>query len=221
MNDIKIMESNLYTKEKIYGNADNPLLLGEEEKVFVKVSIDELKEIERNRDGETGFVYLLQYGNRIKIGCTKRPYSRIMNWINIANNYSDVGIGEIYISIPHYNYLRSEKAIHKFFDGKRIPKTELFKISMEEAVEYGSRNIEYGIKDKAADKERVELIKELLLDRPTLECQTVLTIPQATEIAKIIEEVYKKAGVNPKDIVRVIKSIYERAGLNLPLPPNF
>lgn len=221
MNDIKVMKSSLNAEEKVYGNADNPLLLREEEKVFAKVSLDELKEIERNRDGETGFVYLLQYGNGIKIGCTKRPYSRIMNWINMANNYSDVGAGDIYISIPHYKYSKSEKAIHKFFKEKRIPKTELFKISMEEAVEYGSQNIEYGIKDKIAEMQKTRWIEDFIFGKQTPKRQTNLTIPQATEIAKIIEEVYKRAGVNPKDIVRVIKIIYERAGLNLPLPPNF
>lgn len=103
--------------------------------VFENSEFGDIKEIEkRNKDKYTGFFYILEYGEFVKIGSTKNPYQRLMALKRSAVNYGEWGIGKIAISIPHTNYVENEKKLHKHFNGKRKQGSELFDCRLEDVI---------------------------------------------------------------------------------------
>ena len=95
-----------------------------------------------------GYVYIMQYGKYIKVGCTKNPCKRIDDIKHIAEDYNDNKIGKIYLSIPHIGYRYSESCIHKSLSKYRINKTELFNIDIKNAVELSNDKL---VLDKKVD----------------------------------------------------------------------
>lgn len=134
-------------------------------KMFRKVSFEDLKNIVHNKDERIGYVYLIEFGGKIKIGCTKNPYSRICQWRHIAEDYNNIKIRNVYISVPHENYMYSEKRIHNAVSNKRIPNTELFDIGINEAIEMASKNLDFRKKERKDENEIAECLKELLFGK--------------------------------------------------------
>ena len=112
-----------------------------------------------------GYVYIIEYGEGIKIGCSKQPSKRINAIKSHARNYSDIIIGRIAVSTEHTNYKENEEMLHKHFGSFRKAKSEIFRISFGEALSSLPRSIEY--LDESADKEidcnkRVDFLKNTL-----------------------------------------------------------
>lgn len=94
---------------------------------------DGLVEIEYQKELGIGYVYIAEWGNIVKIGCTQNPYYRIKELSCVAN-YSNVKITRIALSKIHSNYKENEKMFHNHFKKYRIEKTELFNISFDDAL---------------------------------------------------------------------------------------
>lgn len=93
----------------------------------------EISTIPQHEQKFLGYVYAIEFGNYIKIGCTKCPYRRILQLRRIAN-YNMCKIKQIALSEPHVNYKQNEHLLHLQFDTKRIKGTELFNITLIQAI---------------------------------------------------------------------------------------
>lgn len=103
--------------------------------IFNNEEFGEVKNIEKaNKGKHTGFFYILEYGNLVKIGSTKNPYQRIMSLKRGAETYGNLKLGKVAISKPHTNYVSNEKRLHKLFSELRKSGSELFDISFDEAI---------------------------------------------------------------------------------------
>ena len=103
-------------------------------RIFGIDEIEELKKIEKTTPDLFGYVYFLEYGNFIKIGCTKNPYKRISTLKAQGEKYGDKKIGRVAITPMCTNYTKIEKIIHELFKDKRKDQTELFDMDFYEAV---------------------------------------------------------------------------------------
>lgn len=104
-------------------------------KIFENNIVDNLKQIEdmiTNR--YVGFIYILEWDDMVKIGCTTKPCQRFVALKNQAEKYGNVQLGRVAISKEHTNYKKNELKLHQYFQEYRINGTELFKTSMEQVI---------------------------------------------------------------------------------------
>lgn len=92
--------------------------------------LEKLKTIKANKF--MGFVYLIEWGKYVKIGCTDNPYRRFCMFRHNARYFSDK-LKRVVISEQHTNYRANEKEMHEFFNEKRKTDTELFDVSLDDA----------------------------------------------------------------------------------------
>lgn len=120
--------------------------------IFNNAEFGRVKELERsNGNVYIGFYYFLEWGDLVKIGCSKKPYKRLMALKRMAENYGGLCIGRIGISQGHTNFAENEKILHKHFADYRHNDTELFSISFVDAVNSIPRDIV--LKDETKEKE--------------------------------------------------------------------
>ena len=103
-------------------------------KIFEKEELTKLKEVCKQTPEYFGYFYLLEFGNRIKIGCSKNPYQRYMTLKKEAEDYGNTKLGRIAISRPHTNYSQNETLLHKVFFEKRVNGTELFDLDLDDVI---------------------------------------------------------------------------------------
>lgn len=101
-------------------------------KIFNKEELYKIKDM--NRKEHFGYFYLFELENFLKIGSTKNPYKRIQSLKCQVTNYGQKETGRLVLSVPHTNYRNNEKELHRIFDNSRVGKSELFDISLEEAI---------------------------------------------------------------------------------------
>ena len=103
--------------------------------IFSCDEILQIKEIEASLNGPwLGVYYAIEWGDCLKIGHTKVPYTRVMSLKRTAEKYGNVCIGRVCVSKAHTNHSENEAKLHKYFAEKRIPETELFAISLDEFI---------------------------------------------------------------------------------------
>lgn len=91
-----------------------------------------------------GYFYIIEFGNYIKIGCTRKPYERIRSLKSQLENYSDGKLGRIIFSNECVNYTENEYLLHTHFKEFRKFNTELFDLSIEEFLgKYSNISIEF------------------------------------------------------------------------------
>lgn len=103
----------------------------EEVKVFDITELHEMK-----LPGGTnyyGYVYALEWDNKIKIGCTKNIVNRMKQHMIVAK-YGNIKLGKVGISPIHVNYCENEKALHNMFKNMRVKNTELFKTGLSDVL---------------------------------------------------------------------------------------
>lgn len=101
---------------------------------FTKDEFGTIKEMQLNNKNEyMGFFYFLEYGNFLKIGCSKQPYTGMQTLKRNAEKYADLKIGRVAISQAHTNYKENKKLIHELFKKSRKQGTELFDLSFDSA----------------------------------------------------------------------------------------
>ena len=102
-------------------------------KMFDNNQKDDIKTSYKFQD-YLGYIYVLEYGNYVKIGCTTKPYERLIALKNQAEKYGNVQLGRIAISQEHTNYKDNERKLHKQYQEYRVNNTELFDVSIEIVV---------------------------------------------------------------------------------------
>lgn len=96
--------------------------------------------VEPNR----GVTYVVEFGKYIKFGCTKNIKKRYSQLKNNAKNYYGVELGRCFCTVTHDLYKKTEKQFHQLLEDKRIDKTELFTISLDEFLKF-AKDIEYNV----------------------------------------------------------------------------
>lgn len=91
-----------------------------------------------------GVAYVVEFGKYIKIGCTKNIKKRYSQLKNNAKNYFGVELGRCFYTVTHDLYKETEKQFHQLLEDKRISKTELFTMSLNEFLDF-AKDIEYDI----------------------------------------------------------------------------
>lgn len=121
--------------------------------IFNNNEFGEIKTIEKeNKDKYTGFFYVLEWDNFVKIGSTKNPYQRIMALKRNAETYGKSKLGRVAFSIPHTNYEKNERKLHKEFCSFRKAGSELFNISFDEIISNIPKDIDYLDESEEIDK---------------------------------------------------------------------
>lgn len=82
-------------------------------------------------DIRNGYVYIMEYNYKIKIGKTYQPFRRTVELLRQCAYYSDGMTGRIAISCAHENYNSNEKELHNYFCENKVLNGELFKLSFE------------------------------------------------------------------------------------------
>ena len=98
------------------------------------IKLKEYAGIEKECDPFFGVVYILEYGNYIKIGSTSNICKRYNQIKHHATDYCNVNIGKCFYTIPHTNYKKNELYLHKKFNCLRKDKTELFNTNIEDFI---------------------------------------------------------------------------------------
>lgn len=107
---------------------------------FKVLDLDDLYTFQRSIKGPyLGVVYAIEYGDKIKIGCSKTPYSRIRSLKKWADGYGGISFGKVCVSTPHTNYREMESFFHKLFSRKRVQDTELFSITLNQFLNKASQ----------------------------------------------------------------------------------
>jgi phage antirepressor YoqD-like protein len=118
------------------------------------------------KDSPLGFVYAVEYGCMIKIGCTKNPRNRLMHLRSVAEKYGGISLGRVCLIGPIYKFYKAECIIHKAFSESRKAGTELFDIPFDFFVEQSSsfdimfefNQEEWGLRSRSS----LESLKKLL-----------------------------------------------------------
>lgn len=127
--------------------------------IFNNEEFGEVRVLEKENKGKhTGFFYILEWNNMVKIGSTKNPHQRVLALKRTAENYGSDKLGRIALSIPHTNYRDNERILHKLFSSSRKPDTELFNIEFEEIISKIPADLEY-----ADDSEKINERAEAFL----------------------------------------------------------
>lgn len=103
--------------------------------IFNNAEFGSVKEIERSRSSDyVGFIYVLEWDDAVKIGCTMYPYKRLIALKRQAEKYGNVKLGNFALSKGHTNFRENETKLHTYFSSSRKENTELFAISMEQIL---------------------------------------------------------------------------------------
>lgn len=121
--------------------------------IFEKENFEEIKEVEKQTPPHFGYVYILEYGNMLKIGQSKKPYGRLQTLKMQCTNYADKEIGRFALTPKCTNYTKVEKRFHQIFAKYRKEGSELFDLSFEDAIsQIESKTINY--RDDSQEMER-------------------------------------------------------------------
>lgn len=96
--------------------------------------IDALKKIQDFPDKLQGYVYVIDNGNNIKIGCTSNLYKRMHSLSN--SNSGGNFLENVFYSPPSAVYKTVEKIMKKHFEQYNITGEWYSGISYEEVVKY-------------------------------------------------------------------------------------
>lgn len=100
--------------------------------VFTNEQFFELNDLEQ-ASPYTGFVYIVEFGDKTKIGCTNNP-SRRIGQLKATAAYGGLGLGRIALTPEHTNYREIESLLHHYFAKYRVEGTELFNLGFDEIL---------------------------------------------------------------------------------------
>ena len=127
----------LHPEFKLYERKEKPLcssLQVAETKGWFLTDASNLNEFPLSEAKNQGFVYALEFGEKIKIGRTKNLAKRMKTLQLNANNCSVVSPGRVAFSPSHSNYTKNEAILHSFFKDKRRGKSELFDLCLDDFI---------------------------------------------------------------------------------------
>lgn len=94
---------------------------------FSSLTIQQLMILPDDKDG--GYVYVVQFGECVKIGSSQHPIRRLKE-LNYGLVYQSKDI-VVLISNLHETYRQTEHLLHQLFSENRVPTTELFVMNYE------------------------------------------------------------------------------------------
>ena len=145
-----------------------------------------------NKQTFMGYVYAVEFGDHVKIGCTQCPVSRIRTLVAIAKNYCFTDVRRIAFTLPHTNFLKNEKYLHSVFANKRIENGELFDNDFESAID---ALLDLELKnDSNMLEERIEIAKRSL-------ASVIFGVEETEEL--------KEEQVNMDTILESLTELYE------------
>ncbi len=97
-----------------------------------------------------GVVYFIEINERVKIGCSGDPASRIKVVIANALKYSNATIGKIAVSQFHEGYRIAERNTHVEFSEFRVKGTELFEVDFFKATSFFEKTEEIALSTQNA-----------------------------------------------------------------------
>lgn len=165
-----------------------------------------------------GFFYILEYGEKVvKIGSTKKPYTRLKTLLRSAEIYGNVHIGRFAISAEHTNYRENEFMLHRFFKDSRRAGCELFDRSFSEILESLPNlcfkdEFEY-LREK--DKRVLCSLMELCIERNRINYK----FPDPGYLADLITKTRREVldgGGTPAEVWMRVRNIYQT--WNIPVP---
>lgn len=112
-------------------------------KIFEKNEIEQLKNVCKQTSDYTGYFYICEIGDKVKIGATQNPYRRYKELSKYAEYFGRVTMGRIAVSVPHDNYYQNEALLHKLFAEARHEGTEMFNMSLEEVIDKIPDSLQY------------------------------------------------------------------------------
>lgn len=96
---------------------------------------------DKSEHSNQGYVYVIEYGDRVKIGYTKNPRERLAALKRMAA-YNNTPLGRSVWSPLCSNYKEIEKHLHSVYETSRVDGTELFRESLND-VWGAMNNLEY------------------------------------------------------------------------------
>lgn len=81
-----------------------------------------------------GFVYAIEFGQFVKIGCSTSPYNRFMTLRGEFRRKMNLSPGRMAITPPCFNYKTLECEAHTHFASERISGSELFEVAFDKVV---------------------------------------------------------------------------------------
>ena len=122
--------------------------------IFNNEEFGTIRAIERARSSEhVGFIYVLEWDDAVKIGCTMYPCRRLKELKRQAERYGNVSLNRFAISKEHTNYRENERKMHEHFAKYRRGNTEIFYITMKEIEVKFPKHIEFLDKSDEIEKE--------------------------------------------------------------------
>lgn len=107
-----------------------------------------------------GYVYALQYGDLVKIGCSKAPSKRYKQLFHNGFHYGNIGLGKLALSIPCVNFRSLEAHLHKIFKEQRRESTELFDVVFADVVKT-MQTLKYDTDYESAQQTKIKQGKDL------------------------------------------------------------
>lgn len=140
------------------------------------------------RDKSIGVIYAVEYGDSVKIGCTRNPKNRLFALKSQCEKYSDKKFGRVLISEFHCGYSGTEHDLHIAFSPQRITDTELFTVTLEEVQKAIKQMPELKDKQSAVKKPAPEKVKPSVHNEVRHSSMTEKQRQQAQRIAETIKD---------------------------------
>lgn len=130
--------------------------------IFDREEIDKIKEIEKRTQRYRGSVYAIEYGEKVKIGSTTKPYERIRTVVRDIEGYANTKTGRVLVSKLHTNYRENEYFLHGKFSDFRIRNTESFNIKLEDVMNvFSNEQLDFKDESKKFDNDILSLLPRI------------------------------------------------------------
>lgn len=142
----------------------------DEVKIFDSNNITDIHRYEKENttDDLMGYVYIIEWDNKVKIGSSSQIEQRVKTLKRNGEIYGNCHLGRIGISPAHTNYYENEKMLHAYFADCRIETTELFQIpfddiilSIPDTILYKNEVVELKEKHEKASEGLIKLVKTI------------------------------------------------------------
>lgn len=117
--------------------------MDEHEAFWQKHETAKSEDIPKKTPAYSGCVYVIEYGDFVKIGCTHTPRQRLRGLECNARLYGETKTGRVWLSVPHVNYTKNETLIHRALKERRVSTSELFDIPFDDWLELIPKEVTY------------------------------------------------------------------------------
>lgn len=130
--------------------------------IFDREEIEKIKEIEKRTQRYSGVIYAIEYGEKIKIGSTTKPYERVRTVVRDIEGYANTKTGRVLVSELHTNYRENEYFLHGKFSDFRIRNTESFNIKLADVMDvFSNEQLDFKDESKEFDNDILSLLPRI------------------------------------------------------------